>query len=158
MALTKSVAGARALVRLMDPVNGTFRTVGIFNNVSFDVGLDVQPIYILGRYSAAELTYTSFAPVSVRASAWRAMDHGPHADANQPHLQDLLNHEYIQMDVFDRGTNKRIALIKEVRPTGYSTSISARSIAEMTVTFVGLLISDESGDNVESPGAANLNG
>ena len=69
--------------------------------------------------------------------------------ARVPHLQDLLTHEYIQMEVMDRQTGKTICSLKSCRPTGYSTALSARNVEEITVNYVGLLVEDESGENAE---------
>ena len=49
-----------------------------------------------------------------------------------------------------------MAKIHSVRPTGYSTTINARQLEEVTVTFRGLLVDDEDTTNAESPGASTL--
>jgi hypothetical protein len=43
-----------------------------------------------------------------------------------------------------------------VRPTGYSTTISARNLEEITVTFVGIFVDDESTQNAEDPTSVDL--
>ena len=150
----KTLSGARALVQMADPVSGSFVTVGIFNNVSYDVSYDVQSVYILGRYSAAELAYTSMNPVTITASAWRVIDRGPHVDGQVPRLQDLMGHNYIQMLILDRQTGRPIATIRDVRPAGYSSGLTARQLQETTHRYIGLLLDDESVENNEANGAA----
>lgn len=147
--------GARALFQIMDPLTGP-KILGIFQNVSYALTYDVSPAYVLGRYSAAELGYTAMEPVQVTATGWRVINHGPHADSKVPHLQDLLLHEYIELQVLDRQTNLPIAKIHSCRPTGYSETITNRQLADITVTFVGLLVDDESGANTESVPAGDL--
>lgn len=162
MAAPKVMSGARAKLAIVDPNTGQAVVVGIFNNVSYGLTYDVQPAYILGRYSPAELDYTAQEPVSITCSGWRVVKQGPHVTARVPKLQDLLTADYLELTVIDRQTeandpnNARIAKFHSVRPTGYSTTITARQLEEVTVTFVGLLVDDESTTNAEHSSAANL--
>lgn len=161
MAAPKVMNGARATLGVYDPATGTFKAVGIFNNVSYGLTYDAQPVYILGRYSPAEIDYTSQEPVSITASGWRVIEHGPHVDAAIPKLQDLLTHEYLELAVSDRqraagGADGRIAKFRQVRPTGYSTTISARQLEEVTCTFMAILVDDESTTNAEGFGSTEL--
>jgi hypothetical protein len=153
----KIMSGARAKLGVVDPRTGQVRYIGIFNNVSFGLTFDAQPAYILGRYSPAEIDYTAQEPVNVTASGWRVFDHGPHAEAQVPRLQDLLNHEYLTLTLLDRqNPTRNLATIRNVRPTGYSTTISARNLEEVTVTFVGIYVDDESTENTEHPTSLDL--
>lgn len=156
MVAPKVVSGARATLGFVDPSNGQAKPVGIFNNVSYGLTYDAQPVYILGRYSPAEIDYTAQEPVNVTCSGWRVVDHGAHVEGKMPNLADLMNHEYLTLDVTDRQTGKSIARITGIRPTSYSTTISARNLEEVTVTFVGLLVNDESTTNAEGAGAMEL--
>ena len=145
------MSGARAKLQIVDPnKGGSSQVVGIFANVSYALAYDAQPVYILGRYSAAEIDYTSQEPVQVTASGFRVINQGAHAQARVPALADLLRHEYITLEIIDRQTGATIAKIRNVRPTGYSTSISARQLEEITVNFMGILVDDESTKNEES--------
>ena len=143
------MSGARAKVTITDPNTNTVKTIGIFANISYALAYDAQPAYILGRYSAAEIDYTAQELVQVSASGFRVVNSGAHAHASVPSLDKLLNHEYITIEILDRQENKIIARIQNVRPTGYSTSISARQLEEITVNFVGTLVDDESTSNKE---------
>jgi hypothetical protein len=152
--------GARAQLIISDQnEGGKGEVVGIFNNVSVALTFDVQPVYLLGRLSAYELVYTAQEPVTVTASGFRVIGAGPHKTGRVPNLQDLLKHEYISLSIIDRNAEqgaKPIHVIHSVRPTGYSTTVSARNLEEITVTFTGLLIDDESSENNESVGASTL--
>ncbi len=161
MASSKIVTGARMKFGVYSPETGQTKIIGIFNNVSYGLTFDAAPAYILGRYSPAEIDYTSQEPVSITASGWRVIDHGPHADVGMPGLQDLLNADYITLALIDRqaeaaGGDARVAKFEQVRVTGYNTSVSARSQQEITVSFMAVLCSDESKTNSEHPTAANL--
>lgn len=161
MAAPKVMNGARAKMGIYDPSTGLTHIVGLFNNVSYNMTYEAQPAYILGRFSPAEIDYTSMDVVSITCSGFRVVDHGPHVEAGVPKLQDLLLAEYITLTIIDRqreaqGLDGRIAIFKNVRPTGYSTTISARNLEEITVTFVGLAVDDESTTNAESAQSTNL--
>ncbi len=135
------------------------KLVGIFSNVSYGVTYDVSPIYILGRYNAAELVYTGMDVVNVTATGFRVMANGPYADANVPQLQDLMNHEDIALQIIDRqatdATKANVMTVTGVRPLGFSTSSSARGVNDLTVNFQGNLMNDESGTQEDS-GAVNF--
>lgn len=152
----KVMTGARAQMMIVDPNTGRGRVVGIFNNVSYGLTYGAEPIFILGRYSPDEIVYTSQEAVAITASGWRVVDHGPHAEAMVPKLADLLTHEYIELAIFDRQTNKRIAKIHSVRPTSYNTTLANRQPEEVSITFLGLLMDDENTDNNETSTASTL--
>ncbi len=146
MAQAKIMHGARAQLVIEN------NKVGIFNNVSYGLTFDTNTAFILGRFSPAEIGYTAQEEVSITATGWRVIDAGPHElkGAQLPHLQDLLTHNDITLMIYDRFTKKNIATITGVRPTGYSSSVNVRQMQEITVTFKGLLISDEGIANAES--------
>jgi hypothetical protein len=157
----KVMSGARCKFGVFDPATGQTRYIGIFKNVSWTLTNQTEPVFILGRYSAAEIEYTSQDIVSITASGWRVIEHGPHNEAAVPKLQDLLTHEYLELVIMDRqreaaGKDARIAKFRNVRPVGYSTSLDARQLEEVTVNFVAILVDDESTTNNESPGASQL--
>ncbi len=153
------VSGARCKVYIgasgsTDTQNS--QPVGIFNSISYGLTYDALPVFILGRYSAAEIDYTAQDVIGITCSGWRVVNHGAHADGQLPKLQDLLNADYISMIVEDRKTGAKLASITSVRPTGYSTTISARQLEEITVNFVGILVSDETAENDEAAGSTDL--
>lgn len=157
MAQHQILTGARAVVK----VNG--QVVGVFSRVNYTVGYDAVPAYILGRYSAAEITYTAAEVVSVDAAGFRIIGKGPHAHMSVPKLQELLNHDSITLEIYDRrpasgGSNVTFLKIEHVRPVGFSTNISARGQVEVSVRFLGTIASDEAGSHAESAGAVILGG
>jgi hypothetical protein len=161
MAAPKVMSGARAKMGVYNPNTQSTEIIGIFSNISYGVTYDVQPAFILGRYSAAEIDYTAADVVQITASGWRVLGHGWHKGGRLPSLQELLLHEYIELVVIDRqsealGLEPRVATIRNVRPTSGSGGFAARQLSESTHTFVGLLVDDESTTNSESVGAADL--
>ncbi len=152
MAKAKSMSGARARLE----IGGL--PIGIFSSVNYEYQLGVTPVYTLGRFSPQELAYTDASPISVTCSGFRVVSGGPHEIASVPQLQELLNHEDFSLSIFDRqgadGSNQ-ILRVDGLRPTGYSSSVSSRGLMDLSVTFMGLVLSDESGDQ-EEPGAVKF--
>jgi hypothetical protein len=116
---------------------------------------------VLGRFGAAEVDFTSMDLISITCSGFRVIEHGPWVETGLPKLQELLLSEYLTLDIYDRqrqalGLPDSIAHFKNVRCTGFSTTISARNLEEITVTFVALGMDDESAANSEHVTAADL--
>lgn len=154
----KVISGARAILKIAKPDkdgNVTTDTVGIFTNVSYNAALGAQPIYLLGRFTPAEIEYTHAEPVSLQLQGWRVWNHGPHADGNVPNVKDLLTSEYATLEIHDRLNCKEgvppIAKVEQLRVTGHSVSISSRQLTEMTITAVGIMVTDESNSGDQEP-------
>lgn len=146
----KILTGARAQLA----ING--KIVGLFTDCSYGLNYDAQPAFILGRYSAAEITMTSQEVINVQANGFRVIDAGPHEVASIPKLQDLLNHEDISLSLIDRKTGKIFMTVVGVRPVSYSSGVNARGVTSVSCSFLGLRMADESGDQDESSGASTL--
>src|SRR3954467_11076165 len=110
----KVLHGARAKVFLVD-ANGA-RNIGIWNSFSYNVTYDVQPAFILGRFSAAELTTTAADPVSITAQGWRVVDYGPIIEGGISNIKDLLTQDDLLLQVYDRQTKKNEANIRGCLP------------------------------------------
>jgi hypothetical protein len=155
MAKNQQLSGARAKMGFIR--DGQVHYVGIFSDVSYGVTYGVEPSFILGRHSAAGLTYTYMDTVHVTANGFRVVDHGWFADAGFPSLSQLMDFEDYTIVVQDRQTLKTIAVIEGVKPTAATGGFSARQLSTSTHTYVGMLVSDESQpDNVEGRGAMSL--
>lgn len=151
----KVLSGARAKLGFYDGNQVSY--VGIFSDVSYGVTYDVQPAYILGRYSAAELDYLAMEVVHISANGFRIVDHGWFQDGKFPALSQLMDANYLTMSCLDRQTGKEVARIDFVRPVSATGGFSARQMASTTHTYMGILCSDESNpDNTEAPSAMSL--
>lgn len=149
------MTGARAKVS----IDG--KPVGIFNNISYGLSYGLDPIFILGAYGPVESVYTSQEAVSITASGWRVIDHGPFAEAAMPTLSELLRHEYFEITVFDRDVlpgqpERQIAAFRRCRATSFNTTLANRQPSEVQITFMGLRMDDETATNDELPSAAVL--
>lgn len=156
MAAPKVMSGARAKVGMIDPNTQQLRVVGIYDNFSYGLQLDVAPAFILGRFTAASLDYTSVEPISCTASGWRVVRHGAHVEGRVPNIKDLLHHEYIQIGVVDRQSLALVATVRDVRPTGYSSAFTARQLTQMTMSYMGIIVDDEDTDNSEPADSTDL--
>ncbi len=150
MAASKTLHGARCQLFIDGAI------VGLFNSVSYGVTYDAIPINVLGNFAASEILLAGMEPVSVTAGGFRVLDNGPYAAGKVPKLQDLLNVGEITLSLFDRQSGKFIMTVVGVKATGFSNSVSARGVMDLTVNFMGLRLSDETGDQDESPGHTNF--
>lgn len=151
------VSGARALVTISEP--GKEDTKAIFTNISYGITYDVQPAYVLGRYTAAAIDYTAVEVVNITASGWRVVGIGGwHTLGKLPTIQELLTAGYINMTIVDRATGNVISRIKDCRATGVSGGFSSRQLSESTYSFVGILVEDENSGDSEAPSAVIIPG
>jgi hypothetical protein len=138
----KVVSGARAVVQVFN--GDTAQTIGIFSQVSYGLTYEYGTAFILGRYSAASIDYTSQDVVQIQAHGYRVAGHGWHTEARMPYLSELMFPNVLRLQVFDRATNQAIATITNVLPTSASGGYTARQLSEIQCTYVGLLVTDES--------------
>lgn len=147
--------GSRAILWITKN-NGVAKAVGIFNNVSYQLNYDTTPVFILGRFNPVEIVITGQEPVTVTASGWRVVDHGPFT-VGLPHLGELLAGDYkITLSIVDRQAKPGDPAILEVVDCvahGFSSSSAAKSIQEMTINFTGIALRDESAPEDADGGA-----
>jgi len=148
--MSNTMTGARARVK----VAGQY--IGVFDSCSYGGNIGTEPIHTLGRYSPAEISVTSYEAVSVSCSGFRIIDQGVHTLPAAPKLQDLLNFESIQLEVEDRKTGKTIAIVKNCVPSNWGENQQAKGTTRFNITYVGTVLSDESGDQDESSGASTF--
>ena len=153
MAKAKVFTGARAKVYVDDVL------VGIFDSCTYAVNIGAEPIHILGRYSPAEITQTSYEAVTVNCSGFRVIGNGGHELPKVPKLQDLLQLETITLAMLDRqeaDTAKAgILTVQNCIPINYSTGANAKASSRIQITYLGTHASDEAGDQDEGD-AVNL--
>ena len=140
------ISGSRVILQ----VNGN--AVGLFTTCNWSVNIDTQPNFILGRYSPAEITYTGQDAINLSATGFRVINNGAYVVAGVPKLQELMGAGEISLDIVDRQTGAIILHVDGVKATGYNTAVSARTVSDFTVNFLGRIISDESGAQGEGGG------
>ena len=146
----KTMTGARAKVR----VDGEI--VGIFDSCQYGANIGTEPIHILGRYSPDEISINSYEAVQVACSGFRIVDQGVHVLPAAPKLQDLLLFETVQLEVEDRQTGANIMIVKNCVPSNWGEAQQAKGTTRFNITYIGTVLSDESGDQEESDGATSL--
>lgn len=144
------MTGARAKVR----VDGNI--VGVFDSCQYGANIGTEPIHILGRYSADEISITSYEAIQVSCSGFRIVDQGVHVLPAAPQLQDLLNFDTVQIEVEDRQSKENIMIVKNCVPQSWSEAQQAKGTTRFNITYLGTILSDESGDQDESDGATTL--
>jgi hypothetical protein len=139
--------GARAQVIINNKI------VGLFTTCSYGMAYDLATVAILGRFGPAELVYVGQEAVNISCSGYRVVGHGPHVDGQMPAVQNLMTAGYVEFVILDRQTGQRIARIHSAKATNWSMNVSAKSPMDFSMSFTGMLASDESVDNSEGAGA-----
>lgn len=152
MAKAKVFTGARAKVYVDNIL------VGIFDSCTYAVNIGAEAIHILGRYSPAEITQTSYEAVTANCSGFRIIGNGGHVLPKMPKLQDLLNLETVTLAMLDRQgaqNDPPVMIVQNCIPINYSTGANAKATSRVQITYLGTHASDESGAQDEG-GAVNL--
>lgn len=150
--LSKVMTGARAIVS----VDGNI--VGLFEGCTYGANISTEQIHILGRYSTAEITPTSYEAITVSCQGFRVIGAGVHTLPKFPKLQDLINLGSVQISITDRQTGETIMQVDSCIPTSYNTGVNARGTSRISVNYIGLRVSDESDATAqqETNGATSL--
>lgn len=142
MAKAKVFTGARAKVYVDNVL------VGIFDSCTYAVNVGAEPIHTLGKFSAQEITPTSYEAVSVNCSGFRIIGNGGHVLPKMPKLQDLLNLETVTLAMVDRQSAsdaEPVMTVQNCIPVNYSTGANAKATSRIQITYLGTHASDESG-------------
>lgn len=147
----KVFTGARAKLFVDDVL------VAIFDSCSYSVNIGAEPIHVLGRFSPAEITPTSYEAVSVNCSGFRLIGNGGHVLPKMPKLQDLLNLEGVTLALVDRQStdDKPVMVVQNCIPVNYGTGVNAKASSRIQITYLGTHAFDESGEQDEGD-AVNL--
>jgi len=154
--MSKVLTGGRAILSIQKGT-GTPVVVGIFESCTYGANIGVEPIFILGSFAPKEITPTSYEAINVNCSGFRVVDSGAHTLPAFPKLQDLLALEGVTITIKDRqNANKNIMTVSGCVPTSYNTGVNAKATSRLQVSYTGLRLSDESGDQSESAGSSEL--
>lgn len=146
----KVMVGARAKVYVDNQL------VGIFETCSYNANVGTEPIHLLGRFSAAEISVTSYEAIALSCGGFRVVGQGPHVLPKMPKVQDLLDLEDVTITVVDRQSGTSILTAVGCVANSFSGNHNARATSRVTINYTGLVLSDESGSQSESSGAVNL--
>lgn len=143
MAPPKTFHGGRAKISIQNLGDNSSTVIGIWTSFDYNVAYDVQAVYILGRFSAAELVTTGIEPVSIDCSGFKIVNHGFFKEGKLTPLVGLLNQEGLELTVTDRTGKIRVAVIHGCKPTGTSMSVSAKQLATGRNSYIGLLMDED---------------
>lgn len=144
------LTGARAKVYVNNQL------VGIFETCTYNMNIGTEPIHLLGRYSAAEITPTSYEAVTISCSGFRIVGQGPHVLPAVPKVQDLLTLDGVTIAVVDRQSGQTILTAIGCVGNSFNGNHNARATSRITINYTGLVLSDESGAQSEGQGAVEL--
>ena len=146
----KTFNGSRAKVYVDDVL------VGLYDSIQHGGALGTEAIHLLGRYSPDEIAITSYEAIQVSCSGFRVIGQGVHVLPKVPKLQDLLQFETIKLSIVDRQTGEETAVIRNCVPANWGEGNQAKATTKFNITYVGTILTDESGDQDESAGATSL--
>jgi hypothetical protein len=147
--MSKVMTGGRAVVSVDNQV------VGIFESCTYGANVSVEPIHILGRFGPTEITPTGYEAVAINCNGFRVIGNGPHVLPKFPKLQDLLNLGAVTISIRDRQSGELIMTAIGCIATSYNTGVNARQTSRLSVSYTGLKVTDENGDQEEA-GAISL--
>ncbi len=136
MSVTSS--GARVVFR----VNGT--KVAFANAVNYTVAHAHQPVDVLDQLEPAEYAETGYT-VNFTATLFRVSNQSAINTGLRPKLQNILIQPELTAELIDRVTGATLFLIERVKCTQEDFNTDARSLAQITLSFVGIKQSDEAG-------------
>lgn len=147
--MSKVVTGSRAKVYIDN------KLVGIFESCTISNTTGNEPIHLLGRFGPDEIAITSQEAVQVTCAGFRVVGNGKHVLPKYPKVQDLLNFQPFTLAVVDRQTGETMETVLGVVPSTNNTNYNARASSRVNISYIGILSSDESGDQSEA-GAVSL--
>ena len=141
--MAKTIVGARAKVYVDNQL------VGIFESCTLTNATGTEAIHLLGKYGPDEIVITSQEAVNINCSGFRLAGNGKHVLPKVPKVQDLLNFEPFTIAIVDRQTGQTLETVLGCVPNGNNTNYNAKATSRVNITYIGLLNSDESGNQGE---------
>ncbi len=143
----KVVTGARAQVYVNNQL------IGIFESCTVSSSLGTEPIFLLGRYSADEISIVSSEVYNVTCSGFRVVGAGLHTLPAYPLVSDLLLFDPFTIIVKDRETGETLETILNCVPTSQNTNYNAKATSKINISYQGTLGFNEDA-NDSDPGTA----
>ena len=136
--MSQTSTGARVVFR----VNG--QKVAFANSVTYTVAHGHNPVDVLDQLEPAEYAETSYT-VNFTATIFRVANQSAISLGLRPKLQDILTQPELTAELIDRVSGVNIFLIERVKCTQEDFNVDARSLGQLTLSFVGIKQSDEAG-------------
>ena len=153
---SKVITGGRSVVSIDDGSGPV--VIGIFDSCSISESISSEDIHILGRYSATEITLTSYNSCNVQCSGFRVYGAGVKKLGKFPKLNDLLGLGSITITVADREnpTGAPMATIIGCLPDTASNNFQGRATSKINISYKGTMATDESSVGDGEAGAVDL--
>lgn len=136
--MSQSSTGARVVFR----VNGT--KVAFANAVNYTVSHQHQPVDVLDQLEPAEYAETGYT-VNFTATMFRVSNQSALSIGLRPKLQNILTQPELTAELVDRVSGATLFLIQRVKCTQEDFNVDARALGQLTLSFVGIKMSDEAG-------------
>lgn len=136
--MSQTSTGARVVFR----VNG--QKVAFAQALNYSVAHAHQPVDVLDQLEPAEYAETGYT-VNFTVSMFRVAAQSAISLGLRPKLQDILTQPELTAELIDRVNGQTLMLIERVKCTQEDMSIDARSLGQVTLSFVGIKQSDEAG-------------
>lgn len=136
--MSQTSSGARVVFR----VNGA--KVAFAQALNYSVQHAHQPVDVLDQLEPAEYAETGYT-VNFSVTMFRVANQGAISLGLRPKLQDILTQPELTAELVDRINGATIMLIERVKCTQEDLSIDARSLGQLSLSFVGIKQSDEAG-------------
>lgn len=136
--MSNTSSGARIVFR----VNG--QKVAFANSLSYTVAHAHAPVDVLDQLEPAEYAETGYT-VNFTATVFRVSNQSAINLGLRPKLQAILTQPELTAELVDRTTGATLALLERVKCTQEDMNVDARSLAQLTLSFVAIKQSDEAG-------------
>lgn len=136
--MSQASTGARVVFR----VDGV--KVAFANAVNYTVAHAHQPVDVLDQLEPAEYAETGYT-VNFTATMFRVSNQSAMSIGLRPKLQDILTQPELTAELIDRITGATLFLIERVKCTQEDFNVDARALGQLTLSFVGIKMSDEAG-------------
>ncbi len=136
--MSQTSSGARVVFR----VQGA--KIAFANAINYTVAHAHQPVDVLDQLAPAEYAETGYT-VNFTATMFRVSNQSAISLGLRPKLQDILTQPELTAELIDRITGATLFLIERVKCTQEDFNVDARSLGQLTLSFVGIKMSDEAG-------------
>lgn len=136
--MSQTSTGARVVFR----VNGV--KVAFANAINYTVAHTHQPVDVLDQLEPAEYAETGYT-VNFTATMFRVAAQSAMSLGLRPKLQNILTQPELTAEMVDNVNGATMFLMERVKCTQEDLNIDARSLGQVTLSFVAVKMSDESG-------------
>lgn len=146
-----TMTGARAKIWIRD------KLIGLATECSWNVRYGQEPVHTLGKHEPQEIVTTSQEAIEVTVNGLRVVNAGPHLGATNgtgasivPTLQELMGNLDMTIQIEDRqNPGKMIMTVYQCRSLGYSSTVNAKGMMNLSMNFVGIRGTDEHANGVD---------